>query len=343
MGIGFQRLHPQVERPIGCDVVIAKLVQALGKQLAVGSVGGGVHRLVHAGGDDALEEHRRADVAQRTAGAGNGEHYALRFLHLVGNQHVADAVARKRKRLRPGVAHQGVVVDGRHPRNLGTVDKLAVRLVGDKVQRAAQLFALLMQQGGKAFQRFARVHHAHRVVGRVDDDGARALVDGGAQGLEVDLEVVFAGGHFHALAAVGLDPNAVLGEVRRDDDDLVARVQQHGLDAAGKAGSSARGEIEVLCGVVGAEAAVQVLGDGRFGGVEAGCLGVGMQFGRRHLGKLADNLCHLCRSRNAGIADAEIEHLVFTDLGLTLKTVGEQLANSRRGVAQAVHGFVDHE
>ena len=199
-----------------------------------------------------------------------------------------------------------------------------------------------MQQGRKAFQRFAGVHHAHRVVGRVDDDGAGALVDGGGQGIQVYLEVVFARRHLYAFAAIGLDPNTVLGEVRRDNDDLVARVQQHRLDATGKAGSRARGEVEVLGGVVGAEAAVQVVGDSGFGGVEAGSLGVGMQFGRGHLGKLTDNLGHLRGRGDTGVADAEIEHLVFADLGFALHTVGEQLANGRRGIAQTVHAFIDH-
>jgi len=52
--------------------------------------------------------------------------------------------------------------------------------------------------------------------------------------------------------------------------------------------------------------------------------------------------CNFVRSRDARVTDAEIENLVFANLGLSLKAVREKLADCRRGVAQTVHGFIDH-
>ena len=67
-----------------------------------------------------------------------------------------------------------------------------------------------------------------------------------------------------------------------------------------------------------------------------------MKLSGGHIGQLVHGLRNLVGGRDAGVADAEVENLVFADLGLALKTVREQLANCRRGVAQTVHGFVDH-
>ena len=83
------------------------------------------------------------------------------------------------------------------------------------------------------------------VVGRVDHDGLGALVDGGGDGGHVDLEGLGIGHDLDARGARSLDPDAVLGEVRGNDDDLVAGVDQR-VEADGERGGGTAGEVRCV-------------------------------------------------------------------------------------------------
>ena len=226
LGIGLQRAHPQVERAVGLHVLVAHLVQSLGQNATIGGIRLHVGRLVDARRGNALEQHRRADITMRTTGAGNSEEHAVGLfdIHGVGNVHVAHALARQAERLGVRVAHQRAGIDGGNVGHFHAVGDLAVRLVADQVDRVTDLLALLLEHGGQRLQVLARVHRAHRVVRRVDDDGGGLLVDGGRHGLHVKLEAGNLRGHLDDGAAHGLDPHLVLGEVWAGDDDLVAGV-----------------------------------------------------------------------------------------------------------------------
>ena len=62
--IRFERLDPQIERTIGLDVFVAKLVERMSENLAIHRIGLHIRGLICAALDNALEEDRRANVAK---------------------------------------------------------------------------------------------------------------------------------------------------------------------------------------------------------------------------------------------------------------------------------------
>lgn len=87
-----------------------------------------------------------------------------------------------------------------------------------------RLLTATLERGSELLEGLARVDGAHGVVGRVDDDGGGALGDGGGNGVGIDLECGGVGHDLDAGATARLDPDAILREVRGDDDDLVTRI-----------------------------------------------------------------------------------------------------------------------
>ena len=85
---------------------------------------------------------------------------------------------------------------------------------------------MLLRDAGEQLERLPVVAHAGGVRGIVENDGLGARRDGGAQARLVDGVVLArVGRHVHAYAACQLDLLAVHGEVGREDDDLVAGVE----------------------------------------------------------------------------------------------------------------------
>ena len=78
------------------------------------------------------------------------------------------------------------------------------------------------QQVGERLEVLVVVDRAHGVVGRVDDDRGRLGSDGGGDGIDVEHEVACACGHLDGHRAGIARPGLVLGEVRRDGDELLA-------------------------------------------------------------------------------------------------------------------------
>lgn len=78
----------------------------------------------------------------------------------------------------------------------------------------------------ETFERFTRIDGADRIVRRVDDHRLRLLRDRLLERIEIDLEVVFARRDLNAHTTRKFDPNAVFGEIGRDDDDLIARLDE---------------------------------------------------------------------------------------------------------------------
>lgn len=117
------------------------------------------------------------------------------------------------------------------------------------------------------------VDRADGVVGRVDDDGRGLGRDGGLDRVDVEHEVACARGYLDGYRAGVACPGLVLGEVRRDGDELLAR-QDDGLDGYADGGRGTGREVEVAGRVVRAIAAVEVLRDGLAGLDEAGRHGI---------------------------------------------------------------------
>ena len=341
--IGLERLDPHVERTLRVDDVIADLLEAVVEDLAVAVVGFDVDWRVDAFGDGELEEHRVADVAERTAGTAHGLVDMVEVGHRVGDEQVADALARQRERLGPRVADEGRVVEARDPRRLETVvDELAVGLVADEVDRVAVFGGLGTQQVGERLEILVIVDRAHGVVGRVDDDRGRLGSDGGGDGIDVEHEVACACGHLDGHRAGIARPGLVLGEVRRDGDELLAG-EHDGLDGDADGSRGASREIEVAGRVMRVVAAVEVLGDGLARLDEAGRHRIHVHGAFALVDQASDGLVDDGGGGDARVADGEVEDLVVADLRLALEAVGEYLANLVGCGAQCVHVLVDHE
>ena len=160
--------------------------------------------------------------------------------------------------------------------------RLAVGLVGDEVDVGALAVVGGCERGGEVAEVLLGVNGADGVVRRVDDDGLRALGDCSGNGIDVNLEGLGIGHDLDAGRAGGLDPHAVLGEVRRDYDDLVARVHRR-VEADGERCRGAAGQIDVTGAIRRTKAAVEAGGHGLAGGRKARRRRVAVQLRGRQL------------------------------------------------------------
>lgn len=165
----------------------------------------------------------------------------------------------QRERLGPRIADEGGVVEARDPGGgEAVVDELAVGLVADEVDGAAVFGGFGAQEVRELREVLVAVDRADGIVGRVDDDGGRLGCDGSLDRVDVEHEVACARGYLDGHRTGVARPGFVLGEVRRDGDDFLAR-QDDGLDGYADGGRGASREVEVAGRVVRAIAAVEVL------------------------------------------------------------------------------------
>ena len=99
VGVGLERLGPQVERPLRLDELVAERREPLGEGATVLGVGLHIGRLVDAVDHHALENGRSANEAQLAASAGDREHKLVVVRVRVGHEHPADALARQAEAL----------------------------------------------------------------------------------------------------------------------------------------------------------------------------------------------------------------------------------------------------
>ena len=203
------------------------------------------------------------------------------------------------------------------------------------------LRALALEHRRELFQVVVGVDGAHGVVGRVDDHDGGFLVDGGLHRGDVDLEVVRACGNLDQLAARIVRPRLVLHEVRRDGDDLLSWADEC-LEGDGDGRRRTRREVQVLAGVVGAKAAVEVVGDDVADLDEAGARRVAVLVALAFCHEARDGGVDALGRRHRRIADGQVEDLVLANLGFTLEAVGKRLANLVGGGTECAQFFVDH-
>ena len=161
------------------------------------------------------------------------------------------------------------------------------------------------------------------------------------EGVEVDLEVLDLRGDQHHLGPRPLDEHLVLREVGGEDDELVLRAGE-AVEHTAQGGRRAHGEVELVGGVVPAEAPVQGVGKALPG--VGGALGAGVAVDQ--VGLLLQDadgrLVHLRGGGDAGIAQGEIKHILPAHHGGPLIAVLEQLPDHRPGGAQPQHTFGNH-
>ena len=259
-------------------------------------------------------------------------------LELVRHDDVADAFARQREGLAVGVADERVAVVARNVRDgVALVGDLAVRLIGDDVDRVAVLLLLAAENGSELLDRLFRVDGTARVVRRIDDDGLRVRRQARLKGRKVNLEVLDARRHDDELAADRFDEAAVLGEERRERDEFIAFLAER-LEANRDGSGSAGRHEEVLARKMRAEAVVDAPGQ-RLANLRIArrdCVAVDSL--RRHRlqdvdGRLLDEF----RRRHIRVAKAEIVDILLTDLRRALAAKLKDRADRRLLCTEFIH------
>ena len=236
-----------------------------------------------------------------------------------------------------------MLVDRGHPRHLGTVHDLAVRLIRDEHNRilGIALSVGLAQNIGQSRQRVARIYGTGRVVGRVDNDGCRLVGDRLEYVIHAQLECVLVGKRLDTRAAGLLNPNAILRKVRGDNNNLVARIR-NGVERAGERSRGTHRHKDVFALIARAKAAVERFGHSGTTLRQARCGRVAVQLVARQLQGLLNGLRHSSGCRNARIAQRKIEYVFRTDLRLALKAIAKNLTDDGAFRTASIHGFVDH-
>ena len=159
---------------------------------------------------------------------------------------------------------------------------------------------------------------------------------------EVNLEVLDARWHDDELAADRLDEATVLGEERRERDELIVLLAER-LEADRDGGSGAGRHEEVLAGKMRAEAFVDALGkrltDLRIArGNRVAVDGLGRHRLQDVDGCLLDEL----RRRHIRVAETEVIDILLADLRRTLAAKLKDRADRGLFRAELVHFFRNH-
>ena len=236
-----------------------------------------------------------------------------------------------------------MLIDRRHPRHLGTVHNLAVRLIRDEHNRilGISLGVDLAQNIRQACQRVARVHGTRGVIRRIDNDRRCLVGDRLEHVTHAQLERIFIRERLDTRTAGLLNPHAILRKVRGDNDDLVTRIG-NGVERAGERGRRTYRHKDVLALIARAKAAVERFGHSGTTLRQARCGRVAVQLVARQLQSLLNGFSHGSRRRNTRVAQREIEHVFCTDLCLAPKTIAKDLTDDRAFRAASKHGFVNH-
>ena len=121
----------------------------------------------------------------------------------IGDADIADALARHGEGLGVGIAHDGVAVYAWDKGHYGViVHKLAVRLIGDYIDRVAKLRAPALKERSKLTQRLLTVNDTGWVIRGVNDDGLRVRRERAVERFNVYLEALGIGRNLDELAAV---------------------------------------------------------------------------------------------------------------------------------------------
>ena len=236
-----------------------------------------------------------------------------------------------------------MLVDRGHPRHLGTVHNLAVRLIRDEHNRilGIALSVGLAQNIGQSRQRVACIYGTGRIVGRVNDDGRRLIADRLEHVVHAQLERIFIGERLNTRTAGLLNPNAILRKVRGDNNNLVARIR-NGVERAGERSRGTHRHKDVFALIARAKAAVERFGHSGTTLRQARCGRVAVQLVARQLQGLLNRLSHSSGRRNARIAQRKIEYVFRTDLRLALKAIAKNLTDDGAFRTASIHSFVDH-
>ena len=229
-------------------------------------------------------------------------------------------------------------IECRRVRHLSAIKRdVAVRLIADEEDRVAEGPAFLGQDVSQPGQRPGRVDHAGGVVGGVNEDAGDILVQHRFKGVEIRLERRGLRGHDLQDRAGAPNIGAVLREIGREGQHLVAGLG-HSADGVGDGPRRTRGGENILLLVGQAEGPGQM---GRHSGAEARVALTGAVAVEGHRLLLSQQGLHglgeLVRAGHAGVAQRVVEHVLIADLGGALFAIHESLADD---ALMAQHGAV---
>ena len=239
---------------------------------------------------------------------------------------VADALAGQRQIFGVGSYDDAVGVMRNHLRKLHTVeDDPAVGFVAEQEDFAAVFILFAVEQRRQIRQIAAGIDRPGGVVGRVDDDGAGLGVHRLLDGRQVQLEPLV-GGDGDRRPPVIVDVIQIFPEVGRQDDDLVAGVEDGFQDDIGGGGGPAghndfgAGERQAGIGGQGSGHRLAGVGIARVGHIAVhprlGVFGQAAQFG-----------VEFRRRLHHRIAQRQIEHVFRADPRLKLQPLLEDPPN----------------
>ena len=260
----------------------------------------------------------------------------------IGDAYIADTLARHGEGLGVGIAHDGVAVDAWDKGHDGViVHELAVRLVGDYIDRVAKLRAPALKERSKLTQRLLTVNDTGWVIRGVDDDGLSVRRERSVERFNVYLEALGIGRDLDKLAAVAGDEHLIFREIRRDGDEFrpLHRERAYHRD---ERGSRAAGEEDILGSYAHAAARTEVIGDGAARFHRTGGGSVAMQGEAVAFQKLADDIRDGRRRGHGGIAYRIVIHVLFADDRRLTDAVFKKLAYLGLLCSKLNEAFGDH-
>ena len=255
----------------------------------------------------------------------------------------AHTLAGQGQRLAVGVAVDRVGIERGQKRHLHpAVDQLAVRLVGDDVDRVAVARLLFAQHGAQRLELRARDDDAGGVIRGVEDEQRGLFRHGGRERLKVEREGIRLARHDAHAAARRLGIDGVLRKIRREHDGLVPRTEERARQDSQRA-RRAVGHVDILRAVRLAERLCEVGRDlfAHRRHARRGRIGVQLR-GRHGMQQTLDSRVHAVRRVDARAADGKVIDVFRADLGRAALAVGRDLADGAAVCAPVDELFRDH-
>ena len=172
-----------------------------------------------------------------------------------------------------------------------------------------------------------RVNRTGRIVGRIDNDGGSLIGNGALDVVDVYLEGFLICKRFDTGATGLLDPYAILGKIRSDDNNLIAGIGDSSERACERSCSTNRHE-HVLALVRRAKATIQGFCHRSAAGGQARSGRIAMDLLTWQLKGPFNRIVDCGGRRNARITQREIKHVLGTDLRLAFQSIGKNLADN---------------
>ena len=247
------------------------------------------------------------------------------------------------QRLAIGIAVDRVGIECGQKRHLHpAVDQLAVRLVGDDVDRMTVARLLFAQHGAQRRKLRTRDDDTGGIVRGVEDEQRGLFRHSGGERLKIEREGIRLARHDAHTAARRLGIDGVLREIRCEHDGLIPRAEERARQDRQRA-RRAVGHVDILRAVRLAECLREVGRDlfTHRRHARRGRIGVQLR-GRHGMQQALNGRVHTVRRVDTRAADGKVIDVFRADLGRAALAVGRDLADGIAVCAPVEHLFRDH-